>query len=117
MKIPSVTVEELATRLEASSAASAPVFVVDVRDDRAWGEHHIDHPAVHHVPMALLPEEIESLPHDADIFVLCQVGESSRRVAAFLEALGFRAHNVEGGMAAWVENTNGGRSRHPLKGV
>lgn len=106
MKAPAITVEELAERLAGASVAAVPPCVIDVREDREWAQSHISHPAVRHLPMALLPEEIESLPHDADIFVLCRVGERSRRVTAFLDALGFRASNVEGGMVAWVERIN-----------
>jgi rhodanese-related sulfurtransferase len=74
-------------------------FLLDVREHDEWAQVHA--PTATHVPMFEVPARIASLPADQPIAVICHVGGRSARVADWLRAQGFDAHNVEGGMDAW----------------
>ena len=74
-------------------------FLLDVREDEEWAEGHA--PTAVHVPMFDVPAQLASLPADQPLAVICHVGGRSARVADWLRAQGFDAHNVEGGMDAW----------------
>ncbi|EMY32840.1 Rhodanese-related sulfurtransferase [Arthrobacter crystallopoietes BAB-32] len=79
----------------------ADATMLDVREDYEWEAGHID--GALHIPMNDLPERLEELDPDEDVFVICRSGGRSFRVAQWLVANGYSAMNVSGGMGAWLE--------------
>lgn len=75
-------------------------FLLDVREDVEWQQGRA--PAAVHIPMYDVPQRLNELPGDAPIAVICHVGARSAQVAHWLRAQGYDAHNVDGGMEAWV---------------
>lgn len=55
-----------------------------------------------HVPIRQLSGRVDELARDRPVVVVCQVGQRSALAANFLTNLGFDAHNLEGGLEAWL---------------
>jgi rhodanese-related sulfurtransferase len=79
----------------------AQAKVLDVREDYEWEAGHIE--GALHIPMNDLPERVEELDPDEDVYVICRSGGRSFRVAQWLVGNGYSAMNVSGGMGAWLE--------------
>jgi rhodanese-related sulfurtransferase len=73
--------------------------LLDVREDDEWAAGHA--PQAVHVPMAQVPARLDDLPSGDLLYVICRSGGRSARVAAFLNANGWDAVNVEAGMLGW----------------
>jgi rhodanese-related sulfurtransferase len=76
--------------------------LVDVREDDEWQAGHA--PSAVHIPMWQLPArmaELTEFPDDQPIYVVCRTGGRSEQVTAFLNANGYEACNVAGGMKSW----------------
>jgi rhodanese-related sulfurtransferase len=95
MTVPEIDVEELA-RLRESGAV-----VVDVREPDEYASFHV--PDARLIPLADVPERIEEIPDDQQVYVICATGSRSARAAEFLNRQGYDAVNVAGGSRAWVE--------------
>ena len=93
----SITTTELRTLL----AAGAPGLLIDVREPDEHAEVRIEEARL--IPLATLPEHIDSLPRDREIWIHCKAGFRSARAVRFLMEKGFtRVKNVAGGMDAWL---------------
>lgn len=79
----------------------AEAKVLDVREDYEWEAGHIE--GALHIPMNDLPERVEELDPDEDVYVICRSGGRSFRVVQWLVGNGYSAMNVSGGMGAWLE--------------
>ena len=88
-QVPSVEV----TQLPADAA------LLDVREDDEWAAGHV--PDAVHVPMGELAGRLDELPPADTLYVVCRTGGRSARVTAYLNANGWDAVNVDGGMQAW----------------
>ncbi len=77
------------------------VLFLDVREKYEWDEGHIE--SAVHVPIGEVAARLEDLKRDVPIVVVCQVGQRSALVADLLERHGREAHNLDGGLQAWVE--------------
>jgi rhodanese-related sulfurtransferase len=75
--------------------------ILDVREDDEWAHGHID--GATHIVMHEVPARLDDLPEGDPIYVTCRGGGRSARVTAWLNANGFDAVNVAGGMGAWEE--------------
>ena len=84
---------------EAHELAADCVFV-DVRESYEYDAGHI-HDAVH-MSIGEIMARAGELPRDRPIVVTCQIGQRSALVAEHLRGLGLIAHNLEGGLEAWV---------------
>jgi rhodanese-related sulfurtransferase len=89
MQVPAVTVADVP-----EGAA-----LLDVREDDEWAAGHA--PGAVHIPMGELAGRLGELPAGDDLYVICRTGGRSARVTAFLNANGWDASNVDGGMQAW----------------
>jgi rhodanese-related sulfurtransferase len=92
-QVPSVTVPELPAELPADAT------LLDVREQDEWDAGHA--PVALHIPMGQLAERLGDLPADNDVYVICRSGGRSARVTAYLNANGWDARNVDGGMQSW----------------
>ena len=72
-------------------------LLVDTRGVSVHG--HID--GATHIPMGEIPARLDDLPEGDPLIVTCRVGGRSARVAAWLNANGFDAVNMAGGMGEW----------------
>ncbi|MDG2033007.1 MAG: rhodanese-like domain-containing protein [Rhodospirillales bacterium] len=55
-----------------------------------------------HIPMNAIPENLDKLPTDQPLVVMCHVGGRSAQVQMWLHGNGFEnAVNLEGGIHAW----------------
>ena len=96
--IPEIDVGELARR----RASGEGLAILDVRED--W-EREICalEPAIS-IPLNQLPANLEKLPKDNALVVLCHHGMRSLRAAAWLRANGFdNVVNLAGGIDAWAQ--------------
>ncbi|QGG56574.1 rhodanese-like domain-containing protein [Paenibacillus sp. B01] len=90
------TTEELLKRLEQGEA----INLVDVREDEEWEDGHIAE--ARHVALSRLQESMDELrPEDGTIWLICRSGARSGRACDYLNAIGYDAVNVEGGMLSW----------------
>jgi rhodanese-related sulfurtransferase len=97
-----VTVDELAAQWKNGDAA-----IVDVREPGEYVEAHI--PGVQLIPMGSVIEQIDDIPRDRTVHVVCAVGGRSAQVADYLDAQGYDVRNVAGGTNAWI------RAGHPVE--
>lgn len=76
--------------------------LIDVREDDEWAAGHA--PGAVHIPLGELPnrtEELSKLPDDKPLYIVCRSGGRSARATAWLNASGWDAVNVAGGMKSW----------------
>lgn len=77
----------------------ADAVLLDVREDDEWRAGHA--PSAVHVPMTELADRLDDVPEGDPVYVICRSGGRSARVTAYLNANGWDAVNVRGGMGAW----------------
>jgi rhodanese-related sulfurtransferase len=75
--------------------------IVDVREAYEWDAGHIE--GAVHLPLAQVMAGLgaEQLGTARPIVAVCRSGNRSELAALMLQARGFEAHNLEGGMEAW----------------
>jgi rhodanese-related sulfurtransferase len=93
MDVPEISIDELA-RLRDTGA-----LVVDVREPDEYESFHV--PGARLIPLADVPERIEEIPDDQQVYVVCGSGGRSARAVDFLNRQGYDAVNVAGGSKAW----------------
>ncbi|HEX2058740.1 MAG TPA: rhodanese-like domain-containing protein [Actinomycetota bacterium] len=84
---------------EAQALRGKATFL-DVREPYEYAAGHVEGSL--HVPIGQIAARWEEVPRDGRIVVVCQVGQRSGLVADFLRARGLDAHNLEGGLEAWL---------------
>ncbi|MGH3756532.1 rhodanese-like domain-containing protein [Actinophytocola sp.] len=92
-QVPSVAVPELPAELPEQTV------LLDVREQDEWDAGHA--PQAQHIPMSELAGRLGELPDDQELLVICRSGGRSARVTAYLNANGWEARNVDGGMQSW----------------
>ena len=98
-QVPTVTVPDVPAELPESTV------LLDVREQDEWDAGHA--PQARHIPMSELAGRLEELPADQDVLVICRSGGRSARVTAYLNANGWDARNVDGGMQQWAATGRG----------
>ncbi|HET6504994.1 MAG TPA: rhodanese-like domain-containing protein [Amycolatopsis sp.] len=92
-------------QLPTASVSELPaegISLLDVREQDEWTAGHA--PEALHIPLGELPArvgELGALPDDRPVYVICRSGGRSARAAAWLNASGWDAVNVAGGMKSW----------------
>ena len=93
--------EEVAPERVAALHASGEAQLVDVREPH---EHEAGHIAgSRHVPFAQLSGQAESIDRDRPVVFVCRSGGRSAVATQAFRASGYDAHNMSGGMLAWVD--------------
>lgn len=72
-------------------------FIIDVREDEEVFETGTIKGAVH-LPMMTVPNNLNKIPKDREIYILCRSGRRSYEVAYYLNELGYDAINLKGGI-------------------
>jgi rhodanese-related sulfurtransferase len=76
------------------------IQLVDCREPYEWDAGRVD--GAIHIPLkALMAGSGPALDPSKPIAVICRSGNRSELASTMLQARGFEAHNVEGGMEAW----------------
>ncbi len=76
--------------------------LLDVREDDEWNAGHA--PDAVHLPMTELTARLDEVPDAAPVYVVCRSGGRSARVTEYLNANGWDAVNVVGGMSGWEQS-------------
>jgi rhodanese-related sulfurtransferase len=98
MDVPEIDVAELA-RLRVDG-----VPVIDVREPDEYTAAHV--PGAVLVPLATVPDDLDQVPTDGTVYVICAKGGRSLKAAEFYRDKGIDAVNVAGGTTAWVDAGN-----------
>jgi rhodanese-related sulfurtransferase len=94
--------EELTPRRVAELLRYEDTQLVDVREPY---EHEAGRIAGDlHIELDRLPSEVERLDRDRPIVFYCRSGSRSALAAQAFAASGYDAHNLTGGLEAWVKN-------------
>ena len=94
--------EELSPRQVATLIGEGDVQLVDVREPY---EHEAGRIADDiHIELEHLPAEAGSLDRERPLVFYCRSGSRSALAAQAFAASGFRAHNLTGGLQAWVKD-------------
>lgn len=72
-------------------------FIIDVREDEEVFETGTIKGAVH-LPMMTVPNNLNKIPKDREVYILCRSGRRSYEVASYLNELGYNAINLKGGI-------------------
>lgn len=91
-----ITVEQLAEKL----AADETIHLIDVREDEEVAEGII--PEAVHIPLGSLEDELSKLNEEEEYIIICRSGNRSGMACQFMEAKGYHATNVVGGMLEWT---------------
>jgi rhodanese-related sulfurtransferase len=88
-------------QVPAVSVSDVPddAVVLDVREQNEWVAGHID--GATHIPMGEVPARLDDLPEGDPLYLICRSSGRSARVTAWLNANGFDAVVVAGGMGEW----------------
>lgn len=93
------SVMELREQLESED----PPLVLDVRTDEEWNAGHI--PGAVHLHGGLVTKNLEKIPADRKLAVMCASGSRSSTITSVLQLHGFKnVVNVLGGINAWKQN-------------
>ena len=89
-------------RLAEMRANNEPHTLLDIREDQEVSICAIEDSLL--IPMNTLPENLEKLPRDEPLVVMCHIGGRSAQGAYWLKDNGFlNILNLEGGIAAWAQ--------------
>jgi rhodanese-related sulfurtransferase len=84
----------------AATAVPDGAYLLDVREPAEWVAGHA--PEATHVPLGQLVARLDEIPADAEVVVVCRSGGRSAQATAYLNQVGRRAVNLDGGMQAWA---------------
>lgn len=102
--VPELSIADLRARI---AQPEKPTFVLDVREPLEWQQVRIDDAQfaldVLHVPMNSVPDQLDALPADRQVVVMCAHGMRSYGVAHYLIENGLDAINLAGGITAWAQ--------------
>ena len=97
----SITPKELKARLDAGD----PVEIIDVRED--WEVARGTLAEATHIPMNDVPDELERIPQDKDVVIICHSGSRSATVIDWLQAQGYQnLYNLDGGILRWKKEVD-----------
>jgi rhodanese-related sulfurtransferase len=97
---PKVDEADVRETAEAVGTGAEEAVLVDVREPHEWRAGHVAD--ARHIPLNQLPQQLETLPRGAPVYLICRSGNRSHTAAAYLKRAGFeRPINVRGGMIAW----------------
>jgi rhodanese-related sulfurtransferase len=76
--------------------------ILDVREPYEWDAGHIE--GAEHIPLAqvMAGQERDRIDQSRPVAVVCRSGNRSELASVMLQARGYEAYNVEGGMEEWA---------------
>jgi rhodanese-related sulfurtransferase len=88
----------------AEMIVAGDVELIDVRRDYEYEAGHI--PGARHVELNDLPANADSIPKDKPVVFYCRSGNRSGMPTEAFDQAGYDAHNLAGGINAWVDTEN-----------
>lgn len=85
---------------ELEQAIAAGAAVVDVREADEFDSGHV--PNARHIALNTIPENLNLIPKDQPVWLICQGGVRSMKAAEYLEAQGYDVVSVAGGTRSWI---------------
>lgn len=86
--------------LHAMRTDNKPHMLLDIREPQEVAAGAIEGSV--HIPMNTIPNNLDKLPKDKPLVVMCHVGGRSAQVTHWLRAQGYdNAVNLDGGIVAW----------------
>ena len=96
-----ITVQDMCHRLDSGERC----WILDVRSEGEL-ERSGRIPAAHHIHITQLPQRIDEVPHDREIYIFCGSGLRSTVAASLLQQNGWENLNVVlGGFSGWTSTT------------
>ncbi len=95
MRIPEISAEDLATRLESGAQ------VIDVREPDEWDEAHLA--GSYLIPLGQVVDRLDEIATGPSVYVICRSGVRSANACEYLRVQGIDAVNVTGGILAWLD--------------
>jgi len=89
----------LPTEVQQKLEAGEAINLIDVREVAEVEAGRI--PGVIHIPLGLLEFRMHELDKQTPYIIVCRSGGRSGQATAFLEAQGYDATNMSGGMLEW----------------
>ncbi len=95
-----IDVHELKRRADAGEDFQ----LVDVREEFEWGICNLEGLGARLIPLATLPETLDTLDPDRPLIIHCRTGPRGDQAVEYLKAMGFdTAVNLAGGILRWGE--------------
>jgi rhodanese-related sulfurtransferase len=91
-----VSADEVAERL-----GRGELELIDVREPREHDAGHIE--GARPIPLDRLASQAETIPRDRPVVFQCRLGARSAMATQAFRAAGYDAHNLTGGIQAWVD--------------
>ncbi|MFX3623116.1 MAG: rhodanese-like domain-containing protein [Ectobacillus sp.] len=88
-----ITPKEVQERLEAGET----LFLVDVREDEEIA-YYGKIPEAVHIKMGDIPNKLDAFDKGTEYIFVCKAGVRSEYVCKYLNGLGYKAVNMDGGM-------------------
>lgn len=78
------------------------ILFVDVREEHEYKLERIEVENVQLLPMSVIVDQIDELPRDKTLVIICRAGMRSAKVVSFLNYQGFDdVYNLDGGIMMW----------------
>ncbi|MCG7343262.1 rhodanese-like domain-containing protein [Sporosarcina sp. ACRSL] len=87
------------TELQQKLTEGTNLALIDVREDEEVAQGMI--PGAVHIPLGELPDRLDELDQSKSYIIICRSGGRSGNATEFLEAKGYDATNMVGGMLDW----------------
>lgn len=95
------TGNEISASEASEKLAAGEIQLIDVRQPHEWEAGHIE--GAEHIELNELPAQSEQIDKDKPVVFQCKSGGRSAMATQAFAAAGYDAHNLEGGIIAWVE--------------
>ncbi len=92
---PALSPAEARARLQGAT----PPFILDVREPVEFRAFRLGGAVL--IPLGQVPSHLDELPREREILVLCLSGHRSETAVRQLQAAGFKAVGLAGGLQAW----------------
>ena len=93
--IKEIRVKELKDRLDTKD-----LVLIDVREEEEHDICNIETSV--HIPMNKIPSHVDKLDKDTEYAIICHSGVRSHNVCFYLQNLGYKVVNVNGGIHQWA---------------
>ena len=91
---------ELTPQQVADLRDAATIELVDVREADEWSAGRLD--GARHIVLSELAEQAPTIARDRPVVFVCRSGARSAMATEAFAASGYDAHNLTGGLLAWV---------------
>ncbi len=102
-KLPDVEIKKITTNVLESYLANEDIILLDINLEEDSSKFYIDSNKRIHIPLDELDSNLQQLPLDKQIIIMCLKGQRSPTAARYLMGKGYQdVAIVEGGIQKWV---------------